>query len=156
MISELLLNKKFQQYDYFITVPTPQELDLASFPDIPAYFRDNAKEYNTFVYSTRINDAELIENLSIETVQKTLQVNLLAFYAILQYLVPFFKEKGGHIVVISSLYGTIARLGRAACHALNPLVQAAAIELGKYGVKINTVSSGFVDTKMTRKNNDPV
>lgn len=107
-----------------------------------------------------IDDIDAIyENLPIERVQETLQVNLLAFYAILQYLIPFFKEKGGHIVAISSLYGTIARSGRAAYvmskHALNGLVQAAAIELGKYGVKINTVSPGFVDTKMTRKNNDP-
>lgn len=155
----IAVKQKFQQYNYFITAPTRQELDLASSAGISAYFGDNAKEYDAFVYCAGINDPELIENLPIERVQETLQVNLLAFYAILQYLIPFFKEKGGHIVAISSLYGTIARSGRAAYvmskHALNGLVQAAAIELGKYGVKINTVSPGFVDTKMTRKNNDP-
>ncbi|SFB92015.1 short chain dehydrogenase [Brevinema andersonii] len=103
------VKQEFQQYNYLITDPTSQEWDLTIPKDISSYFRNNAKEYDTFVYCAGINNPELIENMPIERVQKTLQVNLLAFYAVLQYLIPFFKVNGEHIVVISSLYGTIAR-----------------------------------------------
>ncbi|SFB91998.1 short chain dehydrogenase [Brevinema andersonii] len=40
-------------------------------------------------------------------------------------------------------------------HALNGLSSNGCYRIGKYGVKVNTVSPGFVDTKMTHKNNDP-
>jgi 3-oxoacyl-[acyl-carrier protein] reductase len=34
------------------------------------------------------------------------------------------------------------------------MIKSLALEYGKYGVKCNTLSPGFVDTKLTRQNND--
>ena len=63
------------------------------------------------------------------------------------------------ILGISSLYGNISREGRAAYamskHALNGLISTLALELGPSGILCNTLSPGFVKTKMTLKNNTP-
>jgi 3-oxoacyl-[acyl-carrier protein] reductase len=67
------------------------------------------------------------------------------------------QRKSGHIVAISSLYGAFSRSKRSAYsaskHALNGLVKAMSIELAPDNVLVNTLSPGFVDTKLTRKNN---
>lgn len=67
------------------------------------------------------------------------------------------EKRQGHILAISSLYGTISRRGRlayaASKHALNGIVKTLACELGEYNILVNSLSPGFVDTVMTRKNN---
>lgn len=39
-------------------------------------------------------------------------------------------------------------------HALIGLIKTAAIELGRYNIKVNAIFPGFVDTNLKRKNND--
>ena len=40
-------------------------------------------------------------------------------------------------------------------HALIGAMKTMAIELGEFGVMVNAVSPGYIDTKMTSKNNSP-
>lgn len=155
----LAIKDKFEENGYLVSALGRKDLDLAQPEALSAYFSTHSCDYDAFVYCAGINNPELIENLPMEKLIPTIQVNVLSFYGILYYLIPHFKKFGGKVVAISSLYGSIARDGRAAYvmskHALNGLVKAAAIELGKYAVTVNAVSPGFVDTKMTRKNNSP-
>ncbi len=79
-------------------------------------------------------------------------------FAVAKHLLPYFKEvKNGHILAISSIYGTVSRKGRSAYamskHALNGLVKTMALEFAQYGVKTNALAPGFVGTVMTYKNN---
>ena len=54
------------------------------------------------------------------------------------------KNKRGHILGISSLYGTITRKGRlaytASKHALNGIAKTFACELGQYNILVNTLA----------------
>ena len=84
-------------------------------------------------------------------------MNFTSFLRLARVIAPRMAEAGGGVItVISSLYGLFGRAGRlpyaASKHALNGIVQTLAIELGPRGIRVNAVSPGFIDTKLTRKN----
>lgn len=147
----------FKNNGYEIISPNSKELNLGNIESIDKYFLSIDLEFDCFIHSAGINTPMLIEKQNIENVYKTITVNTLSFYQILQKLIPCLKKNNGTVVAISSLYGEIGRSGRSAYvmskHALNGLVKTAAIELGQYGIKVNSISPGFVNTSMTRKNN---
>ncbi len=79
----------------------------------------------------------------------------------MKFLLPYMcKNKYGRVLAISSLYGSVARSGRLAYvsskHALEGVIKTYACEFGKKNILFNCLSPGFVNTKMTRKNNSKV
>lgn len=152
------IKRKFEQNGYSVIAPTRAELDLSDTESVAKYFIDNTADFDVIIHSGGYNSPDLMESLPLSEVQKTIQINTLSLYEIIKHNLDYFKSNGGYILGISSLYGIVAREGRSAYvmskHALTGLVKTAAIELGEYNVKANTLSPGFVDTKMTRKNND--
>ncbi len=85
--------------------------------------------------------------------QRTLQVNLLAPAVIIHGAIPFLKERGGHIVNISSrgaFRGEPAAPAYGASKAgLNSLSQSLALALAPLGVHVVAVAPGWVATDMT-------
>jgi 3-oxoacyl-[acyl-carrier protein] reductase len=107
-----------------------------------------------------VNTPGAFDTLPLKNIEVALQVNLLGFLRLVQAYSDHWKRmRNGHIVVVSSLYGFISRKGRlpyaVSKHALMGAVKTMAIEFGGYGVMVNAVSPGFINTKMTAKNNSP-
>ena len=69
------------------------------------------------------------------------------------------EKRWGRIVNVSSIWSLVARERRASYAAakagLNGLTRALAVELGPYGINVNAVAPGYIDTELTRKNNSP-
>ena len=147
----------FKNNGYEVISPNSKELDLRDSKLIDEYFNYN-NNFDVFIHCAGINNPSLIEDLDFDNIKETIQINTFSFYEILKKIMPYQKINGGYILAISSLYGQISKSGRAAYamskHALIGLIKTAAIELGKYNIKINAISPGFVDTNLTRKNND--
>lgn len=153
------IKKIFEDNNFEVIAPSRSELQLDDINSVDNYFKSNKAEFDVIIHSAGYNCPDLAENLPLSEVQKTIQINTLSLYQIIKHNIPYFKtQKNGYILGISSLYGSTAREGRSAYvmskHALNGLIKTLAIELGSYNIKVNTLSPGFVDTKMTRKNND--
>jgi 3-oxoacyl-[acyl-carrier protein] reductase len=75
-------------------------------------------------------------------------------------MLPYWKKQSyGKIIIISSLYGFFSRKGRLpyaiSKHALIGAMKTMAIEFAEFGITVNAVSPGYIDTKMTSKNNSP-
>ena len=92
--------------------------------------------------------------------ERHLRVNFLgAVYGMKAVLPSMRKAGGGAIVNISSVDGLRgAATGTAYCaakHALEGLTRAACAELGRYGVRVNTVCPGIVRTPMADAEGDP-
>lgn len=149
--------KIFKNNGYEVISPSSKELDLRDSKLISEYFNYN-NDFDIFIHCAGINNPLLIEYLDFNNIKETMQVNTFSFYEILKKIIPYQKNNGGYILAISSLYGQISRAGRAAYtmskHALIGLIKTASIELGQYNIKVNAISPGFVDTSLTRKNND--
>ncbi len=150
--------KKFKDESYQIIAPTSKELDLSNLSSIDSYFKNHKIEADVIINSAGWNNPKPCEELTFDDIQKTILINAVGFFKVIQYFLPYLKnKKEGHILGISSLYGIFAREKRLAYvmskHALNGMIKNLALELGDFNIKVNVVSPGFVDTIMTRKNN---
>jgi 3-oxoacyl-[acyl-carrier protein] reductase len=136
---------------------TYQDLDLSNRQDIDSYFKDKDLNYDAFIHCAAINNPKKIEDINYEDLDKTIEVNLLCFYKIIQLLLPEMKKNNkGYILGFSSIYGVISRAKRLpysiSKHGMLGLVKTLSLELGEHSILVNAISPGFGDTQLTRKN----
>jgi len=113
-----------------------------------------------------VNNAALplttrFERIRVEEWRQALEVNLTAPFLLMQAVLPTMKAQGyGRIVNISSTAGRmVSTLGGAhyttSKTGLLGLTRAAAKELGVYGITVNAVCPGMIDTELTRESAAP-
>lgn len=149
---------KFVAEGYNVLSPGRTELDLASFASISAFIKKNAGEpIDVIVNNAGINKPSAIEAATREDFEETLQINVKAPFQLVQGFASGMKKRRyGRIVNIGSIWGVISKAGRVTYatskSALLGMTRSMAIELAPYGILVNAVCPGFVDTDMTRKN----
>jgi len=103
------------------------------------------------MYRTKLQD------ISLGEWESTLKVNLTGPFLLIKSVLPIMKKNGfGRIVNISSSAGrSVSTLGGAHYTAskagLLGLTRAAAKELASFGITVNAVCPGLIDTRMVRK-----
>ncbi len=106
-------------------------------------------------YSTRF------EEISEEEWRRALDVNLTAAFLLIRAALPAMKANGyGRVVNLSSTAGkSVSTLGGAHYTAskagLLGLTRAAAKELGPFGITVNAICPGLIDTELTREHATP-
>ena len=158
-IGQAIINT-FSENGYQIIAPSSKELDCGSNESIGAYFKKFISvPIAAFVHCAGINNPKDFMEVSPATISRTVQINTLSFLYITQYLNPFLKNGMSKIVAISSIYGTVSRNKRleyaTSKHGLKGIVQSLSIELAQRNILVNSVSPGFIATKLTYKNNSP-
>lgn len=154
------IKKKFIEKGYEVTAPGSKELDLSEMENIRAYFSNIKPEFDVIIHCAGYNNPLPIEDIPEEEFAKTQNVNLNAFIEIVRLCLPYLKrQKSGRILGIASLYASISRENRIAYsvskHGMLGFMRTLALEAGEYNILCNTLSPGFVDTPMSRKNNSP-
>lgn len=104
---------------------------------------NNAGEY---IYSP-------IENVNIEQIEHITKTNLEAPLYLISRAIPYMKSKNrGRIVNIGSISGVMgeanASLYSATKSGLIGATKALGLELAEYGITVNTINPGWVDTEM--------
>jgi len=83
-----------------------------------------------------------------------IDVNLTGTCNTLRAVAPYLVERGGRIIMVSSTQGRHGTKYGAAYSAskwgIIGLMKSAALELGRYGVTVNAVLPGLIDTPLTR------
>lgn len=158
-IGGAILNK-FQKNGYEVISPSRDQMNLVDVSSINAFMQQLKKPVDVFIHCGGFNSPKSVGDLTHDDVIRTMQINAFSFYDIICHLLPQFKQqKSGYILGISSIYGSFSRKKRlayvASKHALNGMIKTLALELGEYNIKVNGIAPGFVDTKMTSKNNSP-
>jgi 3-oxoacyl-[acyl-carrier protein] reductase len=148
----------FTAEGYEVMAPSRSELNLNNSDSITDYVSHySSREIDIIVNNAGVNILAPLDDLSENNLDETLQVNLKAPLLLAKGFSPGMKTRGyGRIVNISSIWGIISKAGRlsytASKSALIGITRTMAIELAPYGILVNAVCPGFIDTNLTRKN----
>lgn len=141
--------------DYFKTqgiqvyFPTRFELDLSK----PIFLAD--ANFDIIINCAGVNILSSIEEGFNE---ELMRINYYAPLQIIQQCLPYMiEQKYGRIINIGSIWIQLVKAKRfpysVSKSALHTLTKYIAVEYGQYNILANTVSPGFIDTELTRRNN---
>jgi NAD(P)-dependent dehydrogenase (short-subunit alcohol dehydrogenase family) len=112
--------------------------------------------FDAFVNNAGTNRPKPFVDVTVEDFDAVFNLNVRAAYFAAQAVARRMIETGtrGSIVNMSSQMGHVGGAKRtiycASKHALEGLTKAMAIELGSFGIRVNTVCPTFIETPMTR------
>jgi 3-oxoacyl-[acyl-carrier protein] reductase len=147
-ITREALKKKGYEVDFRL-------LDTTKFPQVNEAAGEVVKKYGRI--DILINNAGITRdatqlNMSMEQWQQVVDVNLTAVFNCTKAVAPFMVEKkSGRIINTSSLVGIYGNTGQANYSATKSgvlgITKVWARELSKYGVTVNAVAPGFIETE---------
>ncbi|MFF8026815.1 SDR family NAD(P)-dependent oxidoreductase [Streptomyces sp. NPDC007896] len=137
-------------------VPATDVADRTQVDAALAAVRERLGPVTILVNAAGTDGFKRFSDLTFEAWHRVINVNLNGVFHCVQAALPDMKEAGwGRIVNISS---SSAQSGQpfmthyvASKSAVNGLTKALALELGPFGVTVNAVPPGFIDTPMLRK-----
>jgi 3-oxoacyl-[acyl-carrier protein] reductase len=154
-IGKAIINQ-FQ--DYIIYAPSSKDMDCSDFNSIKNYILNSGiSKIDVFIHCAGINNPKPYIKSTEDSILNTMKINTFSFLYITQELSKFFINNSTKILAISSIYGSISRVGRleynASKSALNGMIKSLALELAPKGIVVNSIAPGFIETSLTFKNN---
>lgn len=148
----------FNANGFSVDSPSRNVLDLSNSDNM----LNQEFNYDIVVNCAGINEIKKLSDIDSSdsnNLINTMNINFFAPYNILKLCLPHMvKNKYGRIVNIGSIWEKFTKEGRSSYSisksALHALTKSVAVEYSKYGILCNTVSPGFIDTKLTLKNNN--
>ncbi len=103
----------------------------------------------------KVRDGEVVDRMSDEAFDAVIRVNLRGVFVCTRAVAPYMIRQGyGRIVNATSVVGLYGNFGQtnyvAAKAGVIGMTRVWARELGRYGITVNAVAPGFIDTEMTR------
>jgi 3-oxoacyl-[acyl-carrier protein] reductase len=136
------------------------DADMSKSADVTRLFKTVAGEYGTLdilVNSAGVAVFQMIEDLTEEAFHHQFNVNVLGYLLAVREAVKLFDGKGS-IINISSILSTDPYLASsvysATKGAVDTLTFALARELGKKGIRVNSILPGHTNTPLTKGNFD--
>lgn len=155
----LAIASRLEQEGYRLITPSRSELDLSDLNSIKSFRAANQNtKIDILVNNAGENIVQPLVEIDFETWNRIQTINLDSAFLLTQHFGrQMCERKWGRILNIASLFSFLTKAGRgsytASKHALVGLTRTAAIEWSSSGVMVNSLSPGFVNTELTRKNN---
>lgn len=114
------------------------------------------KRIDVLVCNAGIWEGAPVENITEELWDRTLEINLKGTWAVCRSVVPLMKEqRSGKIVVLTSTAGQRGEANYSNYAASKggqiAFIKSLAAEVAEWGINVNAVAPGWVDTEMTRE-----
>jgi len=132
--------------------------DAASPEDIRslmAYTQSGGQPLDIVVNNAGMQHVAAIEDFPLEKFEQLVRLMLVGPFLAMQQAFPVMKAQGsGRILTIASINGLIGFAGKAAYnaakHGVIGLTKVAALEGATYGITVNALCPGYVDTPLVR------
>jgi NAD(P)-dependent dehydrogenase (short-subunit alcohol dehydrogenase family) len=123
-------------------------------PELMTRFRARCGRLDVLVHCAGIRRDAVLWKMHPGDWTEVLRVNLDSAFHLLRAAVPVMRERAqGAVVLIASINGERGKFGQANYAAskagLIGLGRSAARELGKFGIRVNVVAPGWIETPMT-------
>jgi 3-oxoacyl-[acyl-carrier protein] reductase len=133
--------------------------DIASFKDASATVQAAIEAFGSLqilVNNAGMNWDGVSWKMTEEQWDRVIEVNLKGYFNFIRHTAPIFKEqKYGKIINITSINGLRGKFGQmnysASKAGIVGLTKALAKELGAFGVNVNAVAPGLIETAMLRE-----
>lgn len=132
------------------------QADTSDLKQVQDMFRTAVREFGSVDVLVNnagvVNDAYLLM-LNAESLKKSLDINIMGYFNCAQQAaLKMMKNRSGKIINISSVSSVHALVGQsvysATKGAVNSMTANLAKELAPYGIQVNAVAPGFVETEM--------
>ncbi len=140
------------------------QADISNFSDSGKMVDDVVKEFgclDILVNNAGINWDGVIWKMTEEQWDSVIDINLKGYFNYVRAAAPIFREqKSGKIVNVTSINGLRGKFGQSNYSASKAgiigLTKTVAKELGKYGVNVNAVAPGLIETDMMKQATEEV
>ncbi len=140
------------------------QADISNFKDAAKMVETVINEFggiDLLVNNAGINWDGVIWKMTEEQWDNVLNINLKGYFNYVRAVSPIFREqKSGKIVNITSINGLRGKFGQsnytASKAGIIGLTKTVAIELGKYGINVNAVAPGLIETDLVRNAEESV
>ena len=140
------------------------QADVSNFEDAQKMVAKVVEEFggiDILVNNAGINWDGVIWKMTEEQWDTVININLKGFFNYIRAVAPLFREqKSGKIVNVTSINGLRGKFGQsnytAAKAGIIGLTKTVARELGKYGINVNAVAPGLIETDMVKNAPDSV
>ncbi len=134
----------------------PMRLDVTSESDWDAVMSWCAGEFgglDVLVNNAGIVAVGTVETTSLADYRRVIDVNQVGCFLGMRAALPGMREKGGGSIVntssVAGLHGVEGVIAYSASkYAIRGMTRSAALELGGYGIRVNSVHPGTIDTPM--------
>ncbi len=130
--------------------------DVSNLDEVKSMMREASQRYGQI--DVLVNNAGIVKDeyllmLSPEALDQCMDINVKGyFYCTQQAVLKMFRKKSGVIVNVSSVSSMMAIAGQsvysATKGAVNSMTHSMAKELAPYGIRVNAVAPGFIETEM--------
>ncbi len=130
--------------------------DVSKLEEVEKMVQDIQKEFgrlDILVNNAGVTQDRTLAKMTKEEWQKVIDINLTGVFNCTKAVLPLIIQNQGKIVSISSLVGQRGNFGQANYAAAKAgiigFTKTVAKELGRFGVTVNAVAPGFIETKLT-------
>jgi NAD(P)-dependent dehydrogenase (short-subunit alcohol dehydrogenase family) len=146
------------------TVPagaTAVDCDVTRREDVDALVATTVERegrLDVVVHAAGVTRDARITRMSDEDWRLVMATNLDSAFYLLRAAAPALKQRGGTIVLVSSINAERGKAGQAnygaSKAAMNTLARTAAREFGRHAIRVNVVSPGWIETPLTASLSD--
>lgn len=140
------------------------QADISNFEDAAKMVKtvtDTFGRIDILVNNAGINWDGVIWKMTEEQWDRVMNINLKGFFNYIRAVAPLFREQqSGKIINITSINGLRGKFGQSNYSASKAgiigLTKSVAKELGKYGINVNAVAPGLIETEMMKNADESV
>lgn len=130
--------------------------DPSAVTDLFESLRQRFERLDILVHCAGITRDAVLWKMETEAWSQVLRVNLDSAFLVIRQAIPLMRERGaGSIVFVSSINGERGKFGQANYAAskagLIGLARTAARELGRFGIRVNVIAPGMIETPLTKE-----